>query len=85
VHTYIIQAIVYVKECFCSCVGTQGPEAGVAAFSTPLDWQCGWPELRSIQCSEALALLHNKVYKNFFCIVVTGNFILDSIGDSREL
>jgi hypothetical protein len=37
----------------------------VAAISTPLDWQCGWPELRSIQCSEALALLLNKVNNTF--------------------
>jgi len=41
--------------------GTQPPEAGRALNKlTPLDWQCRWPQLRSIQCSEALALLHSK-------------------------
>jgi len=40
--------------------GTQPIQVGEALLGTALDWQCSWPELRSIQCSEAVAILHSK-------------------------
>eukprot|EP00088_Acartia_fossae_P063557 TRINITY_DN775_c0_g1_i4.p1 TRINITY_DN775_c0_g1~~TRINITY_DN775_c0_g1_i4.p1 ORF type:complete len:356 (-),score=91.20 TRINITY_DN775_c0_g1_i4:131-1144(-) len=40
--------------------GSQPQEAGQALLDKPLDWQCSWQQLRSIQCSEAVAILHSK-------------------------
>jgi hypothetical protein len=37
--------------------GAQPPAAGRALLGTPLDWQCKWPELRSLQASEGLLQL----------------------------
>ena len=37
--------------------GSLPPAAGNALLGKPLDWQCNWPELRSIQTSEASARL----------------------------
>ena len=37
--------------------GSLPPAAGSSLLGKPLDWQCNWPELRSIQTSEAAAKL----------------------------
>merc|ERR1719310_2171141 len=37
--------------------GSLPPSAGKSLLGKPLDWQCNWPELRSIQTSEAAARL----------------------------
>ena len=37
--------------------GAQAPSAGQALLGRPLDWQCNWPELRSLQTSKGLVSL----------------------------
>lgn len=41
----------------CLPAGTTPPEVGKATVGVPLDWQCQWHPLRSIQVSEAMLVL----------------------------